>query len=107
MASTGSPSRAARASDARHPGHRAVVLDELADDADRREAGEPAQVDGGLGVAGPHEHAAGARPQRHEVAGSAQVGCRRAGSASTRAVRARSAAEIPVVTPTAASTVTV
>ena len=28
--------------DSRHPGHRAVVLDELADDADRREAGEPA-----------------------------------------------------------------
>ena len=83
MVRTGSPSRAARASDARHPHHRAVVVDELADDADRREAGEPAQVDGRLGVAGPGEHAAVPRPQRHDVAGSAQVGCRRVRVAST------------------------
>src|ERR1700722_14460186 len=38
--------------------HGAVVVGELADDGDRRQTGELAKVDRGLGVAGAHEHAA-------------------------------------------------
>ena len=41
------------------PDHdRAVVIGEFADHRDRRQAGKPAQVDGGLGVARAHQHAA-------------------------------------------------
>ena len=58
------------------------------------------EVAAGLGVAGAHQHAAGLRDQREDVAGLHDVArpSRRAATA-TRTVRARSAAEMPVVTP--------
>ncbi len=48
--------------------HGAVVVDDLDQDAGRGEPGEPGQVDGGLGVAAPDEHAALAVAQREHVA---------------------------------------
>ena len=72
------------------------------------EAGEPREVDGGLGLARALEHAAGLGLQREDVAGLDEVARRgRAGSIATAIVRARSAAEIPVVTPSRASIETV
>ncbi len=62
-----------------HPRHRAVVVHDLADDAGRVHARQAREVDGALGLAGAHEHAAAARPEgedvarRHEVRG-ARVG---------------------------------
>ena len=68
----------------------------------------PGQVDRRLGVPGPAQHAAVLGPQRHHVPGPGQVAPGSvAGSASSRIVCARSAAEMPVVTPSRASTVTV
>src|SRR5579885_1114912 len=49
--------------------HRAVLAHDLADDARRLEAGEPREVDRAFGLAGAHEHAAAARPQREDVPG--------------------------------------
>ena len=54
--------------------HRAVVVGELADRRDRRQPGEPAEVDRGLGMAGAHEHAAVLGDQREDVAGAHEVG---------------------------------
>ena len=69
--------------------------------------GQHGQVDRRLGVAGPAQHAAVAGAQRHDVPGSGQVGrVGRSGSASSRIVWARSVAEMPVDTPSRASTVT-
>ena len=48
--------------------HGAVVVHDLADHAGGREAGEPGDVHGGLGVAGAHQHAAIARHQREHMA---------------------------------------
>ena len=55
--------------------HRAFVLlaDDLADRARRLQTGQPGQVDGGLGVAGPAQHTAVLRAQRHDVAGPGEV----------------------------------
>ena len=88
--------------------HRAVVVHDLADHAGGRQAREPRQVDGALGLAGAPQHAALARAQREDVAGArrGRAGC--ASSAiATRIVCARSAAEMPVVTPWRASIETV
>ena len=51
-----------------HARHRPVGLHDLADHAGRAHAGEPGEVDRGLGLAGALEHAAGARAQREDVA---------------------------------------
>ena len=90
-------------------GHVAVVLlaDQLAQHAGRGETGQSGQVDGGLGVTGAAQHAAFPGTQRHHVAGAGEVGRHGLGSASRRMVCARSVAEMPVLTPCAASTVTV
>ena len=53
--------------------HRAVVIGQFADHADRRQAGEFAQIDGGLGMAGAHQHAALARHQRKHMAGTHEI----------------------------------
>ena len=91
-----------------HARHGAVVVHDLADDAGRDEAGHARQVDGGFGLAGAHQHAAFARAQRKDVAGTRQVGCGCvAESMATRIVWARSAAEMPVVTPSRASMLSV
>ena len=54
--------------------HRAVVVHELGKHADRRQSGEPAEVDAGLGVARTHQHAAFLRHQRKDVAGPHEIG---------------------------------
>ena len=54
---------------------RAVVVDQFADHADLRQAGELAEIDGGFGMAGAHQHAALARDQREDVAGPREIGC--------------------------------
>ena len=88
-------------------GHRAVVVHDLADHAGRGEARQTRQVDRGFGVAGAHQHAAVARHQREDVAGRHDVLRAARGSIATAMVRARSAAEMPVVTPSRASIETV
>jgi hypothetical protein len=57
-----------------HAHHGAVVVDHLAEHAGRPQPGEHRQVDGGLGVPGAAQHAAGLGPQRHHVARAGQVG---------------------------------
>ncbi len=56
------------------PGHGAVLVDDLAEDPRRVEAGHAGQVDGGLGVPGPLQHAAVAVAQREDVARAGEVG---------------------------------
>ena len=76
--------------------------------ADGVQAGEAREVDAGLRLPGALEHAAGARHEREDVARLHQVLRRRIpGSIATWMVCARSAAEMPVVTPSRASTETV
>ena len=67
------------------------------------QAREPREVDGRLGLARALQDAAGLGLQREDVAGLDEVGGRVAGSTATRIVCARSAAEMPVVTPSRAS----
>ena len=56
-----------------HARHRAVAIHDLADDAGRRQAGQPRQIDGGFGMSGAHQHAAVARAQRKDVSGPEQI----------------------------------
>ena len=70
--------------------------------------GQRGEVAAGLGMAGAHQHAAGLRLQREDVAGLDDVARpARRGATAAAIVRARSAAEMPVVTPSAASIETV
>ena len=74
MVMSSSPCSAAkRSSSGRRAIVRLVLADHLAQHAGRVEAGQAGQVDGGLGVAGPLEHAALAVAQREDVAGPGQV----------------------------------
>ena len=86
-----------------HAGHRAVVVHYLADDGRRLEAGDTGDVDACLGLADTHQHAAVLGPQGKNVARTSQVRGLRFGSTAVKIVFARSAAEMPVVTPTRAS----
>ncbi len=57
-----------------HPGHVGlVVVDDLAEQTGRVQAGQAAQVDGGLGVAGPLQHTALAGHEGVDVPGAGQV----------------------------------
>jgi len=88
--------------------HAAVVVEDLADDAGGLEPRQPAQVDAALGLAGPDEDPARLGAERKDVARPDEVGRpRNFSSMATWMVRARSAAEMPVVTPWAASMLTV
>ena len=60
--------------DLRPAHHGAVVVHQLGQHADRRQPGEPAEIDAGLGMAGAHQHAALARDQRKHVAGPHEIG---------------------------------
>ena len=60
--------------DLRPAHHRAVVVHQFGQHADRRQAGEPAEIDAGFGMAGAHQHAALARDQRKHVAGAHEIG---------------------------------
>ena len=54
--------------------HRAVIVGELADHADRRQLGELAEVDRRLGMARAHQHAAILGDQREDMAGPDEIG---------------------------------
>ena len=88
------------------PAHAAVVLDQLGNDPGRLAAGELGEIHGRLGVPGrtstPPSRARSGRtcPGRRRSPGSVRE------SASSRAVCARSLAEMPVVMPSRASTLT-
>jgi hypothetical protein len=49
------------------------VIHELGKHADRRQTGEAAEIDAGLGVARAHEHSAVLRHQRKHVAGPYEI----------------------------------
>ena len=53
---------------------RAVVIDELADDAGRMQAGEPGEIDRRLGMARAHQDAARFGDERKHMAGAHEVG---------------------------------
>jgi hypothetical protein len=55
------------------PGHRPVLVEDLADDARRRQACQAREIDGRLGVPGALEHPAAAGAQREDVAGVHEV----------------------------------
>ena len=78
------------------PGHRPVLVHDLADHAGRDQPGEAGEVDRGLGLAGALEHAAVLGLEREDVAGLDEVVGPECGSIATWMVRARSWAEIPV-----------
>ena len=52
---------------------RAVIIHQLGKHADRRQTGEPAEIDARFGVTGAHEHAAVLGHQRKDVAGPHEV----------------------------------
>ncbi len=60
---------AANCKQIRQPRHGAVVAHDLAQHRGGREAGEARQVAARFGVAGAHQHAAGMRDQRKDMAG--------------------------------------
>ena len=55
------------------PGHGAVVVHHLGQHPGLRQPGQPGQVDRGLGVPGPAQHAAFGVAEREHVAGADQV----------------------------------
>ena len=89
------------------PHHRAVVVDDLGQHARRGQPGEQGQVHGRLGVAAPDQHAALAVAEREDVAGPYQLERLGGRVDRVRIVLARSAAEMPVLTPSRASTLIV
>ncbi len=91
----------------RRAGHSAIVIGQLAQNACRFEAGEGHEIDSGFGVAAAGQYAARLRPQRENVAGRLRSEGFAPSAIAARTVVTRSAAETPVVTPSAASMVTV
>ena len=83
--------------------HRAVVVHDLDDHRGGLEAGEARQIAAGFGVAGARQHAAGLRHEREDVPGWRRSSGRASARTAVRTVCARSCAEMPVVTPSAAS----
>jgi hypothetical protein len=57
----------------RDPGHRPVLVHDLAEDGGRVQARDAREVDGRLRLAGSLEHAAALRAQREHVAGAVEV----------------------------------
>ncbi len=57
--------------------HRAVVVDQLGNDAHRWQACQAGEIDGRLGVAGAHEHPAALGHQRKDMAGPHEIAGRR------------------------------
>src|SRR5439155_2484466 len=53
----------------RHPRHRSIRVRDLADDPYRGQHGEPAEIDGGLGLPGAYEDASVTRLKREDVPG--------------------------------------
>ena len=79
----------------RQAGHGAVFVHDLADHRRRIEAGEPGEIDAGLGMPGAYQYAAIARCQGKDVAGRDDIFGRRTGidgdADRTRAIRRRDA----------------
>ena len=102
-----SPCRSQYGDEVGHAGHRPVLVHDLADDAGRVQPGEPREVDRRLGLADALEHAAAAARAagRRGRAGRGRRPSSRVDRDLDRA--ARSAAEMPVVTPSRASIETV
>ena len=59
--------------DLRAAHHGAVVIHQFGEHADRRQAGEPAKIDTGLGMARAHQHAAFLGDERKHVTGPHEV----------------------------------
>ena len=59
--------------DLRAAHHRAVVIDQFANDADRLEPRELAEIDRGFGMAGAHQHPALSRDQRKDMPGPDEI----------------------------------
>ena len=57
----------------REPRHRPVVVHDLAQHSGRVQTGHPSEVDRGLGVTGPSQHATRDVAQREDVAGPGEV----------------------------------
>ena len=95
---------AAEAAQVGDAGHRAVLVQDFADDGDFAQPGEPAQIDAALGVPGPDQDAAGPRDQAVHVPLVANEVLRAAGGIDADLDGpARSWAEMPVLTPVRAS----
>ena len=93
-----SPCRSQYSIEVGHAGHRPVVVHDLADDAGRVEPGEPREVDRRLGLPGALQDAAGARPEREDMAGLDEVvGALASGRSRPGSCARGRAAEIPVV----------
>ena len=73
-----------------------VVVHQFADDANRRQAAQLAEIDRRLGMARAQQHPAVPRNQRKHVAGPREIVAPAFGLASARQQEARSSAEIPV-----------
>ncbi|BAS08642.1 GTP cyclohydrolase/3,4-dihydroxy-2-butanone 4-phosphate synthase bi-functional protein [Arthrobacter sp. Hiyo4] len=89
------------------PHHFTVVVHNLGDHAHWLQSGEPAEVHGRLGMAGAFTHSSLNCPERENMPGPGHGGRSGAGVGKDAAVRARSVAEMPVLTPKAASQETV
>ncbi len=59
--------------------HRAIVVHQFADDADRRQVAQLAEIDRGFGMTRTQQHPAVARDQREDVAGTRKVAGARIG----------------------------
>lgn len=91
----------------RRAGHGAIVIGQLAQHACRFKASQGHEVDSGFSVGAAGQYAARLRTQREDVTWTVKIGRFRAVGDTARTVVTRSAAETPVVTPSAASMVTV
>ena len=90
-----------------NPGHRPVVLHDLADHPGGREPGQACEIDGSLGLARALQRPAGTGAQREDVSGLHDVARAHPRVGATWIVRARSPAEMPVSIPSRASIETV
>lgn len=91
----------------RRAGHGAIVIGQLAQHACRFKASRGHEVDSGFSVAAAGQYAARLRTQREDVTGRLRSEGFAPSAMAARTVVTRSAAETPVVTPSAASMVTV
>lgn len=97
----------AQSEDVGRPQYFTGVVDDFADRTDRWQPRQPAQVDGCLGVSDALEDSPALARSGSTWPGRIRSDASASGLPRTRSVVARSAAEIPVVTPAAASTLTV
>jgi hypothetical protein len=73
LAADAQPMRARKFFQLRLTGHAAVIIDDFANHAHRRQAGQPAEIDGRFRMTGAVEYAATARNQREQVPGTDKI----------------------------------